>query len=168
MKVAPCAGTVVAMNMYRRLVRRLSTTTWFRWVLSKVLTSLDLRLKNTPFAPSSLGAQFPLCYLTTTGSVSGKKRTVPLLYIPSDRGHLVAATNFGKDHHPGWSSNLEHDSAADLEIDGITTLVTARRVPDDEAIAHWERFASVWPGYDTYRSITGRSIPMYELIPRSG
>jgi deazaflavin-dependent oxidoreductase (nitroreductase family) len=156
------------MNAYQRSVRRLSTTTWFRWILSQVLTPLDLKFRNTPFAPSGLGAQFPLCYLTTTGSVSGKQRTVPLLYITGDHGHLVAATNFGKDRHPGWSCNLEHDAAAVLEIDGTSTTVTARRIPDDEALDHWRQFASVWPGYDTYRSITTRTIRMYELIPRSG
>lgn len=151
------------MNWYDRTLQRLSTTAWFRWLLSKVLTPLDLKLRNTPFAPSSLGTNLPLCYLTTTGAVSGEPRTVPLLFLRDDGTVLVSATNFGRDRHPAWSFNLDKTPRAVLEIDGTSRPVSSDRLSQDEVTRYWPAFDDIWPGYDTYRAITERDIKMYRL-----
>ena len=44
--------------------------------------------------------------LTTTGRKSGQPRTVSLIYIKSGSAYAVAATNAGRDKHPGWYFNL--------------------------------------------------------------
>lgn len=136
-----------------------------RWTLSKVLHPLDMRFKGTRLAPSTFGGQgVPLCYLTATGRTSGEPRTVPLLYVPVDDDSVaVVATNFGQDHHPGWSANLTANPEASLEIDGETREVVARRADDDEALAIWKRFDRVWPGYERYREIAPRDIRVFVL-----
>src|SRR5258708_32180927 len=40
--------------------------------------------------------------LTTTGRRSGEQRTVPLSYIKDASSYVIAATNGGRDSHPGW------------------------------------------------------------------
>ncbi len=155
------------MNLYQRALRAISTTEVFRWITSRILTPLDLRLRNTRFAPSKIGSAVPLCYLTTTGATSGEPRTVPLLYLRDGASVLVAATNFGKERHPGWSFNLDKNPRAEIEIDGQSTPVVAHRVPHDAMVDYWPRFAEMWPAYDTYREITDRDVRMYELVAGS-
>lgn len=151
------------MNIYERTVRRISSWPGFRWLLSKILTPLDLKLRNTRFAPSKLGVDVPLCYLTTTGRTSGEPRTVPLLYTTVADGFGVAATNFGTKHHPGWSYNLDANPHAVIEVDGVSTPVVAHPATGDEAAAIWRQLQAVWPAYDTYRDIADREIRVYAL-----
>ena len=121
------------MNLYQRTLRRMATLDWVRRLLSKVLAPLDLKLRNTRFAPSKLGIGVPLCYLTTTGRKSGEPRVVPLLFVEHDAGYAVAATNFGPEHHPGWPYHLEADPGAPIEIDGAESAGSARLPAEADA-----------------------------------
>ncbi len=154
------------MNLYRAMLERWGRTRAFAWFGRRVLTPLDLRFKGSRLAPSRLGTDLPLCYLTTIGRRSGEPRTVPLLYVPGVGGAVVVvATNFGTDRHPAWSHNLEADPNAIVEISGQAVEVRARRLDGEE----WERylgeFSSVWPAYETYRARTDRNIRLYVLEP---
>jgi deazaflavin-dependent oxidoreductase (nitroreductase family) len=154
-----------AMKIYQNSMRRLARMNWFRWVLSKAATPLDIRLKNTRFAPSKMGVDFPLCYLTTTGRTSGEQRTVPLFFVRIDGVPAVVATNWGTANHPGWSYNLEAHPSASLEIDGQSSEVVARPVSPTEAISAWDQFIAVWPAYAEYRERASREIKVYALSP---
>ncbi len=137
-----------------------------RWTLSKVLTPLDMALRNTRFAPSRFGFGAPLCFLTTSGRRSGQPRTVPLLYVPfSGSAIAVAATNYGQDNHPGWSYNLESDPRAEVVIEGVTRRVIGRRADANESAHVWPRFDAIWPAYETYRNIAPRDIKVFILEP---
>jgi len=152
------------VNLYERSLKRLSTTSWLRWILSKVATPLDMRLKGTRFAPTRFGVTLPLCFLTTTGARSGELRTIPLLYIQRDGGAVaIAATNFGTTNHPGWAYNLEANPVATLEVNEAVISVIARHATDTETIDLWPRFDDVWPGYKSYRSIAPRDIKVFIL-----
>ena len=154
------------MGVYQRTIIRLSKTSGLRWVLSKTLTPLDVRLKGSRFAPSRFGLNLPLCFLTTTGRKSGEPRTIPLLFvIPPAGGHAVAATNFGRTNHPGWALNLEAEPRATLEVDGETTRVVARKVDTQEVLEIWPLFDGMWPGYEEYREIAPRDIKVFVLTP---
>lgn len=152
-----------SVNSYQRTILRTSSLRPFRWLLSKVLTPLDVNLRNTRFAPSAFGVDFPLCYLTTTGRKSGQERTVPLLYTPTANGFGVVATNFGTEHHPGWSYNLDANPDAVLDINGTPVEITAHRASGHVADRVWRQLRDVWPAYDTYQDVAGRDIRAYEL-----
>ena len=122
-------------------------------------------LKNTSFAPSKLGLDVPLCYLTTTGRLSGEFRTVPLLYAQHDDGRAVVATNWGTAKHPAWSHNLEAEPSAALEVAGTLTDVMAHRLTDHEAVPVWQQMETIWPGYEKYREIAPRDVRVYVLKP---
>ncbi|MEU7205538.1 nitroreductase/quinone reductase family protein [Streptomyces sp. NPDC045470] len=47
------------------------------------------------------------------GRRTGRCHTVPL-YAFADGSWLVVPTNFGRDHHPAWSTNLLHHPHATL------------------------------------------------------
>lgn len=145
---------------------KLSKTSGLRWVLSQMLTPLDVMLKGSRFAPSRFGLDLPLCFLTTTGRKTGEPRTVPLLFVtPLTGGHAVAATNFGRTSHPAWALNLEAEPQATLEADGETTRVVARRVDAQEILEIWPLFDGIWPGYEEYRKIAPRDIKVFVLTP---
>jgi len=152
------------MHIYQRTLLRLGKTRGLRWVLAKVLTPLDMKLKGTRFAPSNLGLDMPLCFLTTTGRKSGEPRTVPLLFITTDSGApAIAASNFGRQTHPAWALNLEATPAATLEVDDTAKNVTARRASTEETAELWPRFDGIWPGYEEYREISHRNIKVFIL-----
>ncbi len=124
------------MGVYQRTIERLATTKGLRWVQSKALTPLDLKLRNSRFAPSRFGVDVPLCFLTTTGRKSGEPRTVPLLYVSVDTSQdavAVVASNFGTEHHPGWAYNLEAEPRASLDIENDQRDVLAQAATPDEA-----------------------------------
>jgi deazaflavin-dependent oxidoreductase (nitroreductase family) len=159
-----CSLSFTAMVVYQRALARISTTRGLRWTLSKVLSPLDTRLKGTRFAPSTLGVDFPLCFLTTTGRRSGTQRTVPLFFVTISEGQpAVVATNFGQKSHPAWALNLDADPNATLEIDGQSSTVVARAASDAEIDTLWPLFDGFWPGYEEYRKLAPRDIKVFVL-----
>jgi deazaflavin-dependent oxidoreductase (nitroreductase family) len=152
------------MGVYQRTMSRLSTTSSLRWVVSRVISPLDMRLKGTRFAPSTFGVEFPLCFLTTTGRRSGEERTVPLLFACTPIGSpAIVASNFGQQNHPGWALNLQADPIASLEIDGQSRPVVARLATEEELSTVWALFDGFWRGYKEYREIAPRAIKVFIL-----
>ena len=89
---------------------------------------------------------------------------MPLVYVHTDDGDFaVVASNYGQEHHPAWSHNLEAHPQGTIEVDEATQPITARRAHSQEQAELWQRFEDIWPGYETYRSITDRDIRMYVL-----
>jgi deazaflavin-dependent oxidoreductase (nitroreductase family) len=156
------------MGLSERALIGLSKTSGLRWVLSKTITPLDMKLKGSRFAPSRFLLDVPLCYLTTTGRNSGEPRTVPLLFVDAPSGgRAVAATNFGRRSHPGWAYNLEAEPSATLETEGESTHVHARSVNNEEVLEIWPLFDGIWPGYESYRGIAPRSIKVFVLTAQN-
>jgi deazaflavin-dependent oxidoreductase (nitroreductase family) len=156
------------MGVYQRTLDRFATSKGLRWLQSKAMTPLDLKLRNSRFAPSRFGVDAPLSYLTTTGRRSGEPRTVPLLYVtvdPDRPTYAAVASNWGTENHPGWSFNLEKHPKATLDIDGDIREVLARHASDVERTQIWESFDGVWPGYEKYREIAPRDIKVFVFEP---
>jgi deazaflavin-dependent oxidoreductase (nitroreductase family) len=101
--------------------------------------------------------------LTTTGRRSGKKHTVPLLYL-RDGSNLVAIASFGgKPRHPDWFHNLMRDPNVTVQIGGDRYAATAREAKAEERARLWPRAAAVWPDYEEYQKRTERLIPVVVL-----
>lgn len=62
------------------------------------------RRTNGRRTAANLLSGLPVIILTTTGARTGRPRTVPVLGFPTTDGLAVIASNFGQEHHPGWSS----------------------------------------------------------------
>ena len=101
--------------------------------------------------------------LTTTGRRSGKKHTVPLLYL-RDGSNLVAIASFGgKPRHPDWFHNLTRDPNVTVQVGGDRLAAMARVADAEERARLWPQAVAVWPDYEAYQRRTERLIPVVIL-----
>jgi F420H(2)-dependent quinone reductase len=105
----------------------------------------------------------PLLVLTTVGRKSGKRRSTPLGYLRFGDGYAVIASNAGSDRVPAWWLNLQADPTAEVLADRNRHSVRARRATAAEDDAVWAEFARLNPGFDEYRNLTERRIPVIIL-----
>jgi deazaflavin-dependent oxidoreductase (nitroreductase family) len=92
----------------------------------------------------------PELLLTTTGRRSGQRRATPVLYLRDGDWYVVVASNYGRQHHPAWSSNLLANPQATIQIGTRRESVTARRASPEEFERYWPRLVEMWPGWRTY------------------
>jgi deazaflavin-dependent oxidoreductase (nitroreductase family) len=104
--------------------------------------------------------------LRTTGRRSGQPRDSPMFYLEDENSYAVVASNAGSPQSPAWWLNLQADPEAEAHIGGITRRVCARAADERETAALWPRFVEMYAGYDYYRSIATRTLPVVILEPR--
>lgn len=119
-----------------------------------------------------MGGRFagaPVLLLTVKGRKSGAERTVPVIYVTTERGFALIASFGGSPKHPDWYLNLEAAGVADVQIRGQRMKVRTETVhPDSERYRNlWRDAVALYPEYDTYQKRTTRRIPIVELIPLS-
>jgi deazaflavin-dependent oxidoreductase (nitroreductase family) len=115
---------------------------------------------------STTGA--PLCLLTTTGRRTGRKRTVPLLYLPTGEDFVVVASKGGMSTHPAWYLNLRADPRVVVEVHGRTLPALARDATEAERESVWPRLVASYEHFESYRMRTQRIIPLVVLRPLPG
>ncbi len=109
----------------------------------------------------------PILVLTTVGRKSGRSRSTPVGYLEHGKGFAVLASNAGSNRSPAWWLNLQADRRAEVLVKRSRMAVTARRAEPAEEDALWEKFARLNPGFDEYRNLTERQIPVVLLEPIS-
>jgi deazaflavin-dependent oxidoreductase (nitroreductase family) len=110
----------------------------------------------------------PILVLTTIGRRSGKRRSTPLGYISYGAGFAVLASNAGSDRAPAWWLNLKAQPRAEILVARARHTVVARQASADEDESLWREFARLNPGYDEYRRLTERRVPVVVLEPIAG
>jgi deazaflavin-dependent oxidoreductase (nitroreductase family) len=107
----------------------------------------------------------PILVLTTTGRKSGQRRSTPVGYLKHGDAFAVLASNAGNDRSPAWWLNLQADPGAEVLAERARIPITARRA--DAAVERklWGEFARLNPGFDEYRNLTERQIPVVLLEP---
>lgn len=156
------------MNPYAGTVRTLGRTRAFAWIFARVLPPLDARFSRRRRSVTSLGTDFPLCYLTTTGRRTGEQRTVPLLHVADGERVVLIASNWGRRRHPAWALNLDANPVARVAVDGVERPYRSRRASREEEPRYWLEAVAFWPGYDDYRHRARREIRMFVLEPIAG
>ena len=84
----------------------------------------------------------------------------------ADGSWLVVGSNFGKEHHPGWTSNLLAHPSATIAYRGDTVTVDAVLLDGAERAAVWPGLLASWPVYDHYEDVSGRSLRLFRLTAR--
>jgi F420H(2)-dependent quinone reductase len=108
-----------------------------------------------------------ICVATMTGAKSGKRRDVPLMYVPYENGVLLVASLGGAPKHPTWYYNLVAHPDVDVRVKDVTLRLRARLATAAEKSAVWPICVEHYPDYASYQARTDRDIPVFICEPRA-
>lgn len=104
--------------------------------------------------------------LSTIGSRTGKRHTVPLLYLRDGDDHVIIASWGGRPENPQWYRNLQAQPRTTIQVLGEKIPVTARTANPTERVRLWPLILAAYDGYAEYESRTTREIPVVILTRR--
>jgi deazaflavin-dependent oxidoreductase (nitroreductase family) len=107
--------------------------------------------------------------LTTTGSKSGKPRSVPLYAFEDGEDLVIVGSWAGKPKDPAWVGNLRAEPRARIKVGRKDCQVHARevKVPSAERDRLWSMVTEAFRYYATYQRKTERIIPLFVLEPEA-
>jgi deazaflavin-dependent oxidoreductase (nitroreductase family) len=123
-----------------------------------------VRRSGGRLAGRALGAD--ILVLRTTGRRSGQLRDAPMFFLAHGDGFAVVASNAASKRPPAWWLNLQDHPEAEALVGGTSHPVRARLASEQEVAELWPRFVKLYSGYDYYRSIATRELPVVILEPR--
>lgn len=103
--------------------------------------------------------------LTTRGHETGRRHTVPLLYLRNGRSLVVIASYGGRRRHPTWYRNLLAEPEVVVQVKSRKTRMVARTATMEERSCWWPKIVGAYEGYTTYQLRTDREIPVVFLEP---
>ena len=136
-----------------------------RWVL-KAFTRLNVwvyRLSGGRLGDTLAGD--PICLVTMTGAKSGRRRTIPLMYVPDGDSVLLVASQGGAPAHPVWYHNLVAHPDIVVEQGGDRRQLRARVVNEEEKVRLWPICVAHYAPYEDYQQRTERRIPVFRCEP---
>jgi deazaflavin-dependent oxidoreductase (nitroreductase family) len=106
-----------------------------------------------------------VCFVTMKGAKTGRTLTIPLMYVPYQKGVLLVASLGGAPKNPAWYGNLV--KYPDIEVDhrGQRARLRARLARPDEKPTLWPICDSCYAPYADYRKRTTRDIPIFVCQP---
>ena len=106
-----------------------------------------------------------VCFVTMTGAKSGRRLTVPLMYVPHSGGVLLVASQGGAPKNPVWYNNLVQHPNIDVNHRGQHMALKARLASGEEKTALWPLCDQHYAPYADYRARTTRDIPLFICEP---
>ena len=103
--------------------------------------------------------------LTTTGRKSGKRRTVPLIYIMDGSAYVITASMGGAAKNPAWFFNIRSNPQATIQVKDKRMNVMGEVAGPEKRGELWARLVAAMPFYADYQKRTSREIPMVILRP---
>ncbi len=136
-----------------------------RWVL-KLMTRVHVLLHRLTGgrAFNKLGKD-DVCFVTMTGAKSGRRLTIPLMYVPWESGVLLVASQGGAPRNPVWYGNLVKHPEIEVEHRGRRMQLRARLAGAEEKPAMWPVCDRHYAPYAEYRARTSRDIPIFVCEP---
>ena len=108
-----------------------------------------------------------VCFVTMTGAKSGKRLTIPLMYVPYQEGILLVASLGGAPKNPVWYHNLVKNPEIEVNHRGREMSLRARLATPEEKPALWPICDAHYAPYADYRKRTTRDIPIFVCEPRN-
>lgn len=151
------------------VLRRIGHTRFFQLLAPLLAGPVDRFLHRVTGGRLTVGQRVaPLLFLHHRGEQSGRWFRTPLFYASVAEGWVVVATNFGREQHPQWSSNLLADPEVSIEVHGTHHPVRARLATSEETARAWRQLVARWPAYDSYaQRAAHRDIRVFVLEPRA-
>lgn len=158
------------LRLIRSGVAWISRTRWFRRVGPTIMPPFERFMSRvTGGRIQASGLLVPSLVLHTVGAKSGQPRDIELMYCPDTdargRVYLVTGSNFAREAHPAWTSNLLAHPDAAISVRGRRIPVHAEPIGDEEREAVWATIERQWPGYRGYERASGRILRIFRLVP---
>ncbi len=104
--------------------------------------------------------------LTTTGRATGRKHTVPLLFLSAGDRIVLVASYGGRYRHPEWYLNLDADPIVSVRLPmRRRRRMLARTASPVERDEWWPKIVDAYGGYEEYQRRTDREIPVVFVEP---
>jgi len=107
----------------------------------------------------------PICLVTMTGRKSGKKRTIPLIYVPNGKDVILVASQGGMSTNPLWYYNIRANPEVGITAEGETRRMIAHEASTKEKAAVWPVAVKAYPDFEDYQARTTRNIPVFICKP---
>jgi deazaflavin-dependent oxidoreductase (nitroreductase family) len=107
-----------------------------------------------------------ICVVTMKGAKTGRKRDVPLMYVPYHDGVILVASLGGAPKHPTWYYNVVAHPDIEVHVKGKKLALRARRASAEEKARVWPICVEHYPDYELYQRRTERDIPVFICEPR--
>jgi deazaflavin-dependent oxidoreductase (nitroreductase family) len=120
---------------------------------ARILPSIDQfvsRVTGGMTTATTLLSGLQVLLLTTTGAKTGAQRTQPVAYLGSGEDFVVIASNWGRQHNPGWYYNLRANLGARVILDGATFDVVARQATEAEHDRYWAEGTLLYPAWNAH------------------
>ena len=101
--------------------------------------------------------------LTTKGAKTGETRENPLAFSRDNGDYVVVASKGGAPTNPAWYHNLLTHPIVKVEVHGETFNARAKVVDGEEYERLYAQHARRMPGFNGYRRMTSRKIPVIKL-----
>ena len=105
----------------------------------------------------------PVLLLTTTGAKSGRRFTLPLVYLPDGERMIIFASKAGAPTNPDWYHNLVANPIVTVEVDPETFDARATVITGDERDRLYATQVTRMPQFGDYEKKTTRVIPVIAL-----
>ncbi|RDI17778.1 nitroreductase family deazaflavin-dependent oxidoreductase [Lentzea flaviverrucosa] len=124
------------------------------------------KLTGGKFTLVSLSRQTGLT-LITVGAKSGERRENQVQYVADGDSMLVVGSNWGKPHHPAWTTNLLKNPDIQVNVRGDVRDVRGTMLEGAEREAAWTRMVAAWPAFQDYVERSGgRELRVFRLTAR--
>jgi deazaflavin-dependent oxidoreductase (nitroreductase family) len=113
-----------------------------------------------------MGGRFegrPVVLLTTTGAKSGRRITIPLVYLQEGDRRFIFASKGGFPKNPDWYHNLVANPTVTVEIGHETYDAEAVVIAGEERDRIYAKQVEAMPMFGDYQAKTERIIPVIEL-----
>ncbi len=102
--------------------------------------------------------------LTTIGRRTGKRRTVPLMFVHDSYSYVIVGSNGGSDKMPGWFYNLKTNPHVEVQLGKKRFRARAEIVQEEQRKRLWQAFTAASQGYENMQRKTSRIFPVIRLI----
>jgi deazaflavin-dependent oxidoreductase (nitroreductase family) len=137
-----------------------------------VSTGFDMKAFNAALIDEfranqgKVGGRFegrPVMLLTTTGAKSGRRITLPLVYLKDGEQLLIFASKAGSPRNPDWYHNLVANPTVTVEVGTETYDAKAVPVTGAERDRLYAKQVEAMPMFGEYQEKTTRVIPVIAL-----
>lgn len=109
---------------------------------------------------------YEVCMVTMTGAKSGRRRVIPLMYVPYGEGVILVASQGGAPRNPIWYKNLVAHPDIEVQYKSKKMQLRSRQVDAVEKSRLWPICCRHYPDYALYQKRSTRDIPVFLCEPR--